>query len=88
MSFPLLTWIIRPDESLVVEWFCSNEGDTRFFTVDDVKSAYACLVATAMTCTCCGASDFMSRPVLQLPPLGYAVSEAALARNPRRNDEG
>lgn len=73
MSTSILPWIVCSDEKLLVEWFCSDEGDTHLFKVDDVNPSSTCLVAAAMTCTHCGALDLMSRPFLQLPPPSYAI---------------
>ena len=69
-------WIIRPDGTLVVEHFCSYGTNCQFFTVDSLvwpAGSVLHLRARYMTCTHCSEIELMSRPMLHLPPAGYAV---------------
>ena len=92
MSVPFQPWIIRPDGTLVIEDFCRyGTEDCRFFTVDSVAlptGSSQILFTRYMTCTHCGEIDLISRPMLELPPSGYAVYHVIWKRPPSPDVDG
>ena len=90
MSTYILPWVIRPDGTLVVEWICSYGTNCQFFTVDSLASPKGLFLLSPrfMTCTHCGEIDLMSRPLLELPPPGYAVHHVSWRRPPSPDVDG